>query len=424
MLKIINGTIIDPYQNSVKNADILINDGRIVKISESGSKDDVKCDRIIDADGLMIAPGFIDIHAHFRDPGFTHKEDILTGAACAARGGYTDVVLMANTKPAVDNLETLKYVLDKGLKTPINVHTCASVTKGLLGKELTDFETLFDNGAAGFTDDGIPIMDEELLLKAFDKAAALDVPVSLHEEDKRVIKENGINHGAASDYYGVYGSPRHAESKLIERDIKLAMETGVKLNIQHISSKEGVELVRAARKCSERIFAEVTPHHLALTEEAMIEHGANAKMNPPLRTKKDRAALIEGVKDGTISIIATDHAPHSFEEKNVDITKAPSGIIGLETAFAVSYDALVKSGAIKLMQLIRMFTANPMKLYGFECNGIIEGAHANLTIFSENAPWIYGESCSKSANSPFLNYKFNAKIKYTICKGEIAYEDI
>lgn len=420
-MRICNAKIVDPVTKLKGLYDIVIDKGVIMGVTPATGE---ISDGAIDATGLCASPGFCDVHVHFRDPGLTHKEDIYTGAKAAARGGYTDVIMMANTKPSVDNVETLQYVLKKGAETAINVKSCAAVTMGLEGNSLTDMELLKANGAVGFTDDGIPLMNEELLTEAFKKAAELKVPVSLHEEDKSLIKQNGINHGAASDYFGIYGSPREAECKLIERDLKLALETGVTLNVQHISTKEGVELVRKAKKHSDTIYAEVTPHHLYLTEEAVISDGVNAKMNPPLRTMRDRAALIEGVKDKTISIIATDHAPHSFEEKNVDIEKAPSGITGLETAFSICYMALVKSGAISLERLVEMLTVNPRKLYGMPNYGISKGAPADIVLFSEKEQWIFKESLSKSSNTPFLGMKLTGKIKCTICRGEIAYEDI
>lgn len=421
MLKIYNAQIVDPVTKPKGRYDIEIDKGIIMKVTPTEGE---LPEGAIDATGLCLSPGFCDVHVHFRDPGQTHKEDIYTGAKCAAKGGFTDVVLMANTKPTVDTVETLEYVLSKGRETAINIHSCASVTMGLKGQKLTDMEALKSAGAAGFTDDGIPIMNTTLLREAFEKAAELNVPISLHEEDKGLIKENGINHGYASDQFGIYGSPREAEARMIERDLKIALETGVTLDIQHISSKEGVELVRKARRQSDRIYAEVTPHHLSLTEDVVVAYGSNAKMNPPLRTKRDRAALIEGVKDGTISIIATDHAPHSPEEKDVDITLAPSGIIGLETAFSLAYRALVQSGAISLERLVAMFTVNPRKLYGFKNYGISKGAPADITIFSEKEQWTYSESLSKSKNTPFLGDTLPGKIKYTICKGEIVYADI
>lgn len=420
-MKICNAKIVDPVTKLKGQYDIEIQKGVIMAVTPATGKIE---DGAIDATGMCASPGFCDVHVHFRDPGLTHKEDIYTGAKAAARGGFTDVIMMANTKPSIDNVETLEYVLKKGAETAVNVHSCGAVTMGLEGNTLTDMQLLKEKGAVGFTDDGIPLMNAELLAEAFKRAAKLNVPVSLHEEDKSLIKQNGINHGAASDYYGIYGSPREAEYRLIERDLKLALETGVTLNIQHISTKEGVDLVRKAKKHSDKIYAEVTPHHLYLTEEAVVSDGVNAKMNPPLRTKKDRAALIEGVKDKTISIIATDHAPHSFEEKNVDIEKAPSGIIGLETAFSIAYMALVKSGAISLERLVEMFTVNPRKLYKMPNYGLSKGAPADLVLFNEKEQWTFKESLSKSSNTPFLGMKLTGKIKYTICRGEIAYEDI
>ena len=421
MLTICNANVIDPISGLKGKHDIYIEEGVIKKIVSATGE---IAPGAIDATGLTVSPGFLDVHVHFRDPGFTHKEDIFSGAECALRGGFTDVVMMANTSPCVDNVETLKYVLEKGGETKLNVHSAAAVTKGLKGKELTDMETLKKNGAVGFTDDGIPIMSRAVLREAFSKAKELNVPISLHEEDKTLIKENGINHGVASDYYGIYGSPREAEYTLVARDIKLAIESGVKLDIQHISTKEAVEEVRAARKSGASIYAEVTPHHLALTEEAVIQYGTNAKMNPPLRSKKDRRAIIEGVKDGTITILATDHAPHAPFEKDFDLLKAPSGIIGLETAFSIGYMNLVKTGAITLEKFIAMLTKNPRELYGFESKGIAVGEKADLTIFNEKEPWVYKETLSKSKNTPFLGDTLIGKVKYTIVGGKIAYEDL
>ncbi|MCR4728130.1 MAG: dihydroorotase [Lachnospiraceae bacterium] len=421
MLRIKNALIANPDSEEFKGF-VEIEDGVITHVGPAPSKR--PADREIDADKMIAMPGFCDVHVHFRDPGFTHKEDIITGAKCATRGGFTDVVLMANTNPVTDNTETLEYVLNKGKTTPIHVHACAAVTKGLKGMVLTDMEALKAAGAAGFTDDGIPLMDEALLKTAFEKAAALNVPVSLHEEDKRLIKENGINHGKASEHYGIYGSPREAEASLIERDIEIALKTGVKMDVQHISTKEGVELVRKAREKSKDICAEVTPHHLSLTEDAVIEFGANAKMNPPLRTEEDRQAIIEGIKDGTISMIATDHAPHAPEEKAGDILKAPSGILGLETSFVIAYNELVRSRVIALPKLVSMFTKNPREFYGFSSENIKEGAPADITIFAPEEDFLYDKSVSKSVNSPFLGKTFKGKIKYTICGGKTVYEDL
>ena len=327
MLLIKNGFVIDPKSGYNQVSDILIENDRIRKIDSVISEMDLteeerKDIQIIDADNMMIAPGLVDVHVHFRDPGFTYKEDIYTGAKAAAKGGFTTVVLMANTKPTVDNTETLQYVINKGKETDIHVLTCASITKGLQGKELTDMNTLKSEGAVGFTDDGIPMMDESMIVTAMKKAKELNVPLSFHEENPQLITNNGVNHGKASDYYNIEGSPRAAEIDLIHRDLELAGELNAPINIQHISTKEGVELVRQKKfemidkndfnlsssqsdfdtqiipmniAQSINIHAEATPHHFSLNEEAVIKHGTMAKMNPPLRTEEDRLAIIQGL---------------------------------------------------------------------------------------------------------------------------------
>lgn len=423
MIRILNANTIDAVSEKEETVNIEMDGGVVTRIQSEPFDDE--CDaRVIDASGLTLTQGFCDVHVHFRDPGFEYKEDIYTGAKASARGGYTDVVMMANTKPAIDNVDTLKYVLNKGAETPINVHACASVTMGLKGDCLTDMDVLFKEGAIGFTDDGIPLMDETLLTKALIKARELDVPVSLHEEDKTFIRENGINHGMASEHFGIYGSPREAESSLIERDVEIAVQTGARLNIQHISTKEGVEAVRRAKAKCDNVYAEVTPHHMALTEQATIKHGTNAKMNPPLRTEEDRKAIIEGIKDGTISIIATDHAPHAAFEKEKPVTEAPSGITGIETAFSIAYETLVKSGELSLVNLLRMLSVNPRKLYKLPVYEIKVGCPADFVIIDLNKDWVYDSSLSKSLNTPFLGSALSGKVKYTLCKGEIAYEDI
>lgn len=410
-----NGNVVNPGGKSGK-LDILIENGKISDISEGIISEDAQ---VIDADGLTVSPGFVDVHSHFRDPGQTHKEDIFTGAASAAHGGYTSIVLMANTIPTVDSTETLKYVLDKGAQTDINIFSCANVTYGMQGKELTDFDALVDAGAAGFTDDGKPLMDADLVKTALLKAKALGKIVSFHEEDPSFIENNGINHGKASEYYGIGGSDRKAEISMIERDIKLALETGADIDIQHISTKEGVELVRQGRKKGSNIHAEAAPHHFSLTEEAAIEYGTMAKMNPPLRTEEDRKAVIEGLKDGTIEMIATDHAPHSAEEKAKGLLQAPSGIIGLETALSLALMNLVEPGYLSMEQLIRCISLNPARLYGLDAGVIETGKQADITIFDPAEEWIADSFFSRSSNTPFKGMKLHGKIKKVICKGKI-----
>ena len=382
--------------------------------------------QVIDAAGKVVAPGLVDVHVHFRDPGFTYKEDIHTGAAAAAKGGFTTVVLMANTKPVVDNAETLNYVLEEGKKTGINVLSTAAVSVGLKGQELTDMEALKAAGAAGFTDDGIPLRDGALVRAAMEKAAALNMPLSFHEEDPAYIKQNGINHGEVSEKLGIYGSPALAEDAMVARDCMIAKDTGAAIDVQHISSANSVAMVRLAKALGANVWAEVTPHHFTLTEEAVFEHGTLAKMNPPLRTKADRDALIEGLKDGTIDIIATDHAPHSAEEKARPLTEAPSGITGLETSLALGITSLVKKGHLTMVQLMEKMSLNPARLYHLDCGRLEEGRPADLVIFDPEKVWTVKaeEFASKSANSPFVGEELTGKVTYTICKGKVIYEDL
>ncbi len=432
MMLIENGMVIDPANGIKKQASILIKEGKIAKIIENQQEFDAlqinSCDRI-NALGCIVAPGLVDVHVHFRDPGFTHKEDIETGAKAALRGGFTSVVLMANTNPVVDNAETLTYVLEKGKKTDLKVYTCATVTKGMSGKELTDMELLFAKGAVGFTDDGKPILDTMILEQALKKAAALKVPVSLHEENPAYIQNNGVNAGTAAEYFKIAGSPREAEISMIERDLQIALETGAILNIQHISTKEGVALVREAkRKAAElgfnNIHAEATPHHFSLTQDAVLAYGTLAKMNPPLREEADRQAVIEGLKDGTIDMIATDHAPHSEEEKARSITEAPSGIVGLETALALGITNLVDTGYLSIEILIERMSTAPARLYKLSAGTLSEGAPADLVIFNMGASWTVETFLSKSSNSPFVGQTLKGMVKYTIVDGKVVYTNL
>ncbi len=429
MLYIKNGKIIDPEADRVYFGDLEIKEGKIVKIickEEGAAEDDNACAseegmQVIDAKGMMIAPGLADVHVHFRDPGFTYKEDIDTGAAAAAAGGYTEIVLMANTKPCVDNEETLNYVLNKGKETGIHIDSCVNVTKGMAGKELVDMEGLAEKGAMGFTDDGIPIIDVEIVKEAMMRAAALGKPISFHEENPELISNNGVNAGKASVFYGIGGSPRAAEISLVERDLKLAMESGADVVIQHISSKEAVELVRQAKAAGAHVHAEGTPHHFTLTEDAVIEKGTLAKMNPPLREEGDRLAVIEGLRDGTIDMIATDHAPHSKEEKEKAITEAPSGIIGLETALSLGIKELVLKGYLTWPQLIHRMSTAPCRLYGLNGGSICEGAPASLVIFAPDEYQKIERFVSKSQNSPFIGEELPGVVHFTICDGKIVY---
>jgi dihydroorotase len=399
----------------------VIDKGKVKKIGKYQRSEEY--DEIIEAKGMIVAPGLVDIHVHFRDPGLTYKEDIHTGAAAAAAGGFTSVVCMANTKPVVDNVETLKYVIEEGKKTGIHVYSCANVTKGMKGQELTDMDTLKAAGAVGFTDDGVPLMDEKLLMEAFLKVKELDVPISLHEEDPAFIENNGVNRGEVSEQLEIGGSCKLAEDSLVARDCMLALYSGAKVNIQHISSGNAVGLIRHAKERGANVRAEVTPHHLALDEKAVLKYGTLAKMNPPLRTNQDRYELIEGLKSGTIDFIATDHAPHSAEEKAKPLTEAPSGIIGLETSLAVCLTKLVRRGHMTILQLMRVMSYNPAEFYKLDAGYIDEGGPADLVIFNEDELWIPETFRSKATNSPFKGEKLHGRVKYTICAGKVVYKD-
>ena len=424
MILIKNGRVIDPAKGTDDVMDMVIDGGKIKAMGHYPENGEYET--VIDASGLTVGPGLIDVHVHFRDPGLTYKEDIGTGAAAAKKGGFTTVVTMANTKPPVDSEETVRYVLEEGKKTGIHVLPAACVSVGMKGQELTDMDALKAAGAVGFTDDGIPLMDQKLVRQAMLKAKELDVPLSFHEEDPAFISENGIHAGEAAKALGIQGSPALAEDALVARDCMLALHTGASVNIQHISSANSVRMVKLAKELGADVTAEVTPHHFTLTESAVLEHGAMAKMNPPLRTEKDRLGIIEGIRDGSIDMIATDHAPHSAEEKAVEpVWKAPSGIIGLETALALAVTNLVKPGHLTMVQLMEKMSLNPAKLYRFDKGSVAEGADADLVIFDENERWTVTEDdiASKSHNTPFIGAELYGRVKYTICGGRSVYED-
>lgn len=416
-----NGRVMNPETGFDQIIDIEIDEnGKISKMEEN--LDPNQCQDVIDATGCVVSPGFVDVHVHFRDPGQTHKETIETGANAAMAGGYTTVICMANTTPPIDNVEVLSELIERQKTLPIHVLQAANATCSMKGKELTDMEALKRCGAVGFTDDGVPIPDEKVLQEALKKCKELDVPLSLHEEDPALMKSPGVNYGKVSKALSLGGAPDEAEYVLVARDVLINKNIGAKLDIQHISSGVTVEILRQAKKNGIRVFGEVTPQHLCATEDLVLEKGSLARVNPPLRSEWDRMELIKGLKDGTLDMIATDHAPHAKEEKNRDISMAPSGMIGLETALALIIENVVKPGHVPLMTVLKALTVNPASLYNLDAGRLEVGKRADLVIFNPKEEWIVSSDFqSKSSNSPFIGQKVCGKVKYTICDGKIVY---
>ena len=422
MILIKNARVMDPESGFDQVTDILLDGKKIAQIGKTDDEtfNDVSgIEQVIDASGMIAAPGLIDVHVHFRDPGFTYKEDLQTGSAAAAAGGFTTVVCMANTKPVVDSVDIYKEIEERCEQLPIKVWQAAAVSKGFEGKELTDMDALYEAGVRGFTDDGIPLMDEKLVEEAMKKAKELDVPISLHEEDPAYIKQPGVNQGKVSEQLNYGGASYMAEAVMVKRDCELAVKTGAKVDIQHISSGVAVDYVKEAKDRGANVYAEASPHHFTLTEEAVLKYGTLARMNPPLRTEEDRQRIIKGLQEGTIEIIATDHAPHSKEEKDKPLDQAPSGITGIETSLALGVTELVEKGYLSMMQLLEKMTINPAKLYNMEQGRLQEGKPADVVLFDPEEEWEVKEYKSKATNSPFTGWKLKGKVKYTICDGKI-----
>lgn len=421
MILIKNGRVIDPESQRDEILDIIIKDGLIHRMGKYQSGDEFR--RIIDVKGMVVAPGFVDTHVHFRDPGLTHKEDLESGAAAAVRGGYTTVIAMANTKPPADSPGVLEDILRRGERLPVRLYQVGAITKGMAGQELVDMPALQSAGAIGFSDDGLPILDTKTAVSAMEQARALGAVLSFHEEDPALIEMSGINKGEISKKLNMGGAPNVAEDVLVARDCMLALATGARINIQHVSSGNSVDIIRLAKSMGADVWAEVTPHHFSLNEQAVIAHGSNAKMNPPLRTEADRYKLIEGLKDGTLSIIATDHAPHTAQEKALELKNAPSGIIGLETALALGVTNLVRRGHLSINDLIERMTLSPARLYDLDAGRITRGGPADLAIFNPDESFVAGNYASKGENSPFTGMTLFGKMYMTICRGEIVFEE-
>ena len=401
MLLIQNGRVLDPYTNTDEKMDVLIGDNGVIARVAPHIDAPAGCE-VYDAAGLTVSPGFVDGHVHFRDPGQTQKEDVLTGAAAAAAGGYATVICMANTLPTCDTPEIIRYVTDKAKDCPVEVLQAGAVTKGLKGQELTDFAALQAAGAPCLTDDGINLTNAGLCRAAMEQAAERDILLSFHEEEPSLVPSPGVNFGsAAAQQFGVPGARASAETAMIARDIALALDTGARVLFQHVSSAQSAALIRAGKKLGARIYAEVTPHHISLTEDDVLAHGTYARMNPPLRREADREALIDALADGTIDMIATDHAPHTAEEKAREFAKAPSGITGLETAFSVCNTYLVQTGRLTPMQLVDRMSKAPAEIYGLTGRAVAAGNYARLVLLDWDSRMVYKTYRSKAVNTPY-----------------------
>lgn len=421
MLLIKNGRVMDPKSGLDQVCDVLVEGKKIVKIGQNLEAADAQ---VLDASGLVVAPGLVDIHVHFREPGQTHKEDIHTGALAAAAGGFTTVVMMANTNPTISTVETLQEVLESASRENIHIKSVATITENFDGQHLTDFKDLLAAGAVGFSDDGIPLTNAGIVRQALVEARKNNTFISLHEEDPNLNGILGFNEHIAKEHFHICGATGVAEYSMIARDVMIAYDAKAHVHIQHLSKAESVKVVEFAQKLGAQVTAEAAPQHFSKTEALLLTKGSNAKMNPPLRLESDRLAVIEGLKSGVISVIATDHAPHHADEKNVeDITKAPSGMTGLETSLSLGLTYLVEAGHLSLMELLEKMTVNPAQLYGFDAGFIAQDGPADLTIFDPEANRLVTDHfASKAANSPFVGEKLKGQVKYTICDGEIVFQ--
>ena len=421
MLLIKNGRVMDPKSGLDQVCDVLVEGKKIVKIGQNLEAADAQ---VLDTSGLVVAPGLVDIHVHFREPGQTHKEDIHTGALAAAAGGFTTVVMMANTNPTISTVETLQEVLESASRENIHIKSVATITENFDGQHLTDFKALLAAGAVGFSDDGIPLTNAGIVRQALIEARKNDTFISLHEEDPNLNGILGFNEHIAKEHFHICGATGVAEYSMIARDVMIAYDAKAHVHIQHLSKAESVKVVEFAQKLGAQGTAEAAPQHFSKTEALLLTKGSSAKMNPPLRLESDRLAVIEGLKSGVISVIATDHAPHHADEKNVaDITKAPSGMTGLETSLSLGLTYLVEAGHLSLMELLEKMTVNPAQLYGFDAGFLAEEGPADITIFDPRADRLVSDHfASKAANSPFVGEELKGQVKYTICDGEIVFQ--
>lgn len=416
-----NGRIIDPMSNRDEIADLYVEDGKVAQIGKGIEKE---AERVIDATDLLVMPGFIDLHVHLREPGLEHKETIETGAMAAARGGFTTICAMPNTKPVADSKEIVEDIYKRAEKAKCHVLQVGAVTKGQMGAELADIREMKEAGICAISEDGKSVMDSKLYKEAMVIAKEENLPVFAHCEDKNLVGKGALNAGKKAEELGVEGITNAVEDIITARDILLSKETGAKLHLCHCSTADSVRMVEEAKKEGLFVTAEVCPHHFTLTEDDIVGADTNYKMNPPLRSKADKEALIEGLKNNIMDVISTDHAPHHADEKAKPMAEAPFGIVGLETAYALTNSELVEKGYLSRKQLVEKMSANPAKVLGMDKGCIGEGKCADIVITNPKEEYVIdvNEFASKGKNTPFNGRKVTGKVKYTILAGELVYE--
>jgi len=425
---------VDPASGTDGSRDVLVRDGRIAAVELPGGLAGVAGslpkENQMDAAGMVIAPGLIDIHVHLREPGQTHKETIATGTAAAAAGGFTTVVAMPNTIPVNDSVKGLRWMLDAARGPVVKLLAMPAATLGSLGLELTDYMALVRAGAVGFTDDGKPVLEDEVMRAALMAAAQLGVPVSQHAEDTRLTGGCSMNAGRVAFRLGLRGMPVEAEARIVERDIRLLREieraerVRPHLHVQHVSTAKALQAIREAKKQGLHVTSEATPHHFTLTDHAIGDYNTNAKMNPPLRAEADRRAVVEGLLDGTVDCIATDHAPHASHEKEVEFERAPNGVTGLETALGLALRVLQREHGMPLARVIALMSAHPAGVIGLKGRGNLRvGSYADVVVFDAGAEWAFAakDSRSKSRNTPFDGAIMLGRVRATVCEGRVVY---
>ena len=422
-LTIRNGLLLDPSSNLEGKYDLLLKDGRVTEVAHAG-KLRGKADESFNAKGLVVAPGFIDIHVHLREPGQSHKETIASGTMAAAAGGFTSVCAMPNTSPVNDSAEITRWMLDPARGAQVNVFPVAAATLGSLGEKLTDFAALKRAGAVAFSDDGKPILEDKIMRQSLSTAAALNMPIIQHAEDCRMTVGSTMNAGPTAFRLGLRGWPGEAESSIVERDIRLAAETKARYHVAHLSTAAALRAVRKAKRDHLQVTCEITPHHFTLLDEDIGQYDTNYKMNPPLRSREDREALLAGLADGAVDCVATDHAPHAAHEKNQEFDRAPFGITGLETSLGLCISVLHYRHNIPLRRIVELLSTNPARVIGLQGRGTLAvGARADVTIFDPAKKWTYhsAASHSKSKNSPFDGRQMQGKVMATIVSGDLTF---